>query len=265
MKRTDLMCEIADNFEYKAGVYTKKYSLYSYDVTDITADGSGSVTSGRYVTVHCGNKTGGGDDRELVAAVSELLSGLVRGHRVLVAGLGNIHITSDSLGAKALKHIPPTAHLSDTSEFSELGLREIYTIETGVMGQTGLESSEQLKMLCDGIKPQHIIAIDALACSSMERLCRTIQLTDAGIALGSGVGNSRRPLTRESIGVPVTAIGVPTVIDLKSLCSDDSPDFMVTPRSIDVEVNRYARIIGRAVAKTLLPTLTERETELLLF
>lgn len=259
MKRSDLMCEIADKNEYKELITSKKYTVFGCNVTDI-ASRTATPPKGRYITLECC-----GDDEKTTLAAAELLGQMIQGRKILVAGLGNVNITSDSLGAKTLRHIPPTAHLAEADDFEELGLREIYTVETGVMGQTGIESAFQLKLLCDGIKPDMAVVIDALACSSAERLCRTIQLTDSGIAPGSGVGNNRRELNRRTLGVPVTAIGVPTVIDLDNLCDSECGDFMVAPRNIDAEISRFSRIIGRAVRKALLPTLTDREAQLLIF
>lgn len=258
MKRTDLMCEIADKNEYKDIISSEKYSVFGCAVTDILSKAE-HPPKGRYITIECG-----GNDEQLTLAAAKLLKEMLCGGKFLVAGLGNSEITSDSLGANALRHIPPTAHLSSADDFRELGLNEIYTVETGVMGQTGLESAFQLKILCDGIKPDAVIAIDALACGSVERLCRTIQLTDTGISPGSGVGNNRKELSEYTLGVPVIAIGVPTVIDLDSLC-DGGGNLMVAPRNIDAEIKRFAQITGRAVRKALLPTLTDREAEMLLF
>ncbi|MCM1299271.1 MAG: GPR endopeptidase, partial [[Eubacterium] siraeum] len=152
-----------------------------------------------------------------------------------------------------------------TEEFRELGLRPVYVFEMGVMGQTGMESANCLSCLTEKILPAAVIVIDSLACSEPSRLCTTIQLTDSGIAPGSGVGGSRKPLNSDNMGAKVIAIGVPTVIDIDSLTdnSDNSP-MIVTPKNIDSLINKYSEIISAGVNSALNPSLSREETELLM-
>ena len=144
-----------------------------------------------------------------------------------------------------------------------------------VMGTTGVESGELIQSLCEKICPHCVIAVDALASRSLHRLCRTVQLTDTGITPGSGVGNHRMGLDRKSLGVPVIAIGVPTVVDAATLAADlmgveelpdlgEGRDLLVTPKDIDSQVGDLSKIIGYAIDLALQPGLTIEELELLL-
>lgn len=257
IKRTDLICEnaVLNDCSYSSRVHSGEMSGTRY--TDISVDEESTesigLAVGRYITVY----TDKGDVR---ACVSGLLKDMIPSGTALVAGLGNENICSDSLGTKALGFIPATAHLSECKDFSDLGMRKVCVVEAGVTGKTGIESSTRItsEAVCAGA--ELIIVIDSLACSEPERLCSVIQITDTGISPGSGVGNDRRALNKETAGVPVIAIGVPTVIDLD--CITDAPfakGFMVTPRNIDVSVHRLAGIIGRAVSTALNPNLTDDE------
>lgn len=172
----------------------------------------------------------------------------------LVVGLGNRAVTPDAIGPLALRQVLATRHLR--SALPELfgGFREVSTIPTGVLGDTGLESAEIVESLVRKTKPCCVLAIDALASARPERLCSSIQVTDAGIAPGSGVHNDRRALCRDSLGVPVLGIGVPTVCDLRSLI-DTEAEMIVTPGKIDAQVSDLARILGAAVNQALHPKI----------
>ncbi|MBO6302112.1 MAG: GPR endopeptidase [Ruminiclostridium sp.] len=257
MVRTDLVfeCGIMNDIAEENSVHNSE--MYGTYYTDIKADNAVSakygIKNGRYLTVF----TDKGDVKRCLAA---LLGELIPDGNVLVAGLGNENICSDSLGVKSLSYIPATAHLAEHSEFSELGLRRVCVTEAGVTGKTGIESSERIRCLAELAGAAAVIAIDSLACGDTERLCRTVQITDTGISPGSGVGNDRKALNEDTVGVPVIAIGVPTVIDLSSITgSEDKHGLMVTPRSIDIYTDRLARIIGGAVSSALIPALTEEE------
>ncbi|MCI8659279.1 MAG: GPR endopeptidase [Lachnospiraceae bacterium] len=143
--------------------------------------------------------------------------------KILVVGLGNPSVTPDALGPKAVSHLQVTRHLDQ--QYGEgfcrkRGLPVLSGIVPGVMAQTGMETAEILKGIIRETKPDLLIAIDALAARSIRRLCTTIQLTDTGIHPGSGVGNHRHSLTRESLGIPVLAVGVPTVVGAAAIVHD---------------------------------------------
>ncbi|NLC68407.1 MAG: GPR endopeptidase, partial [Clostridiaceae bacterium] len=140
---------------------------------------------------------------------------------VMVVGLGNWNVTSDSLGPKVVSKLMVTRHLVQyVPEEVEQGVRPVCAIAPGVLGITGMETGEIVRGIVDRIRPDCIIAIDALASRRLDRVNTTIQIADTGISPGSGVGNKRMDLSRETLGVPVIAIGVPTVVDAATIASD---------------------------------------------
>ena len=171
--------------------------------------------------------------------------------KILIAGLGNADVTADSLGPKVVNN------LYITRQF------ELSAIAPGVMAQTGIETSEILESLADRIKPDVVIVIDALAARSYSRLNKTIQISDTGIAPGSGVGNHRNEITQHTIGVPVLAIGVPTVISVPAIIHDffgekslenvsenideEFISMHVTPKNIDESMKRISYTISEGI------------------
>ena len=140
---------------------------------------------------------------------------------VLVVGLGNRFITADSLGPRVADKINATRHVRDTVKvFEDLGCSKVSVIQTGVLGQTGIESSELICSAAKSVSPDIIIAIDALAARSTSRLATTVQLTDTGISPGGGIGNRRLAINKESTGCPVISIGVPTIVGSSTLIYD---------------------------------------------
>ena len=136
---------------------------------------------------------------------------------ILVVGLGNIYVTPDSLGPKVINEIDVTRHLINyLPQYVEEGTRMVSAIAPGVLGTTGIETVEILKGVVDNIKPKLIIVIDALASRSIERISSTVQLSDTGIVPGAGVGNTRSEISQKTLGIPVIAIGIPTVVDIFS-------------------------------------------------
>jgi len=140
---------------------------------------------------------------------------------ILVVGLGNWNVTPDALGPRVIEHLLVTRHIKEyIPDQIDEGVRSVCAVAPGVLGITGIETSEIIRGIVDRVKPDLVIAIDALASRKMERVSTTIQLADTGINPGSGVGNNRRELSRESMGVPVVAVGVPTVVDAATMASD---------------------------------------------
>ena len=269
IKRTDLALELTEDKEEK-GVSVEETSISGAEVHTVTISRQGEKAigkaAGRYITIHCGDL----GKEQLASATAECLRTFLKGiagwERVMVVGLGNDSITPDSLGSATIKKIPATAHLTQMEEFHELGLRSVIVLETGVMAQTGIESTDQLYYITRYLLPSAIIAIDSLSCSEYDRLASTIQLTDTGIALGSGVSNRRKRITENTVGVPVIAIGVPTVIDLGNIVPDeDKRGLMVTPQDIDLTIRRFSDIISTAVNSVLNPSLSPDEINSLLF
>ncbi len=251
MKRSDLIYENGVINTKSKGINVHHFTMEGTKICEIIVEEQGEKLIGRgkgmYFTLFYGG--------DMKAALRAVLTRLIPKGKALVAGLGNKEICSDSLGAKALRYIPATAHLSVHEDFSALDMREVFVIETGVTGQTGIESKDRISYIARGAGADFIIAIDSLACAEADRLCRTIQVTDTGIAPGSGVGNNRSRIDSTSCGVPVIAIGVPTVIDMEA----QGETLMVTPRNIDSATADFGRIIGLAVSSALNPSLTEEE------
>lgn len=145
----------------------------------------------------------------------------------LVVGLGNWNVTPDALGPRTVENLVITKHLFDLQpESVSNGFRPVSAIAPGVMGLTGIETSDTIMGIIEKTKPDFVIAIDALASRSIERVNATIQVSDTGIHPGSGVGNKRKELSREVLGIPVIAIGVPTVVDAVTITSD-TIDFLL--------------------------------------
>jgi len=140
---------------------------------------------------------------------------------ILVVGLGNWQITADALGPKVVSSLLVTRHMFELMpEEIEQGVRPVCALSPGVLGLTGIETSEIIRGVVEKVKPKLVIAIDSLASRKLERVSTTIQIADTGITPGAGVGNARRGLSYETLGVPVIAIGVPTVVDAATMAND---------------------------------------------
>lgn len=258
MKRTDLACEFAAENTTKSGITIDNTRIGNMKISTVVIDADGeSLTKraqGRYITVEC-KKAG---RNELSYVLAEILRPLVPDGKVIVTGLGNEYITPDALGVKTAALVAATSHFSHTDEFAALSLRSVSVVQTGVAAQTGIESAQQMKFLSDGLKPAAVIVVDSLACSELTRLCATVQITDTGIAPGSGVENTRQELSSRTLGIPVIAIGVPTVIDLDNLV-ETQEKIMVTPRNIETVIAFFAEAISSALNTALNPNLSESE------
>lgn len=166
--------------------------------------------------------------------MSEELKKLINKHvgktdEILIVGLGNEYSTPDSLGPKVVREVDVTRHIFKyLPQFVEDGDREVSAIAPGVLGVTGIETQEILKGIVDNVKPKLIIAIDSLASKSIDRISSSVQLSDTGIIPGAGVGNKRRELSRDTLGVPVIGVGIPTVVELATLVSDGIDIFIKT-------------------------------------
>ena len=177
---------------------------------------------------------------------------------VLVVGVGNENITADSLGPKTNDYVLATRHiLPDLQKsFAADDLFNVATLTTGVLGETGIETAEIVKGIVRQISPDCVIAVDALAASSAERLGTTIQFSDSGISPGSGVGNHRDEISSTTVGVPVIAIGIPTVVSTGVISGDGSDTAFVTPREIDRITEQGAKLIGMGINVCLQKSLS---------
>ncbi len=208
----------------------------------------------------------GEDFERAVSAVSALIRRCLPRplpSSALVAALGNPDVTPDALGPLCAGHILVTRHLLEEPAFR--GFRPVALCRPGVLGTSGVESAFQVQTLCQTLRPGCVLAIDALAGVEPDALCRCVQVCDAGIAPGSGVGNDREALSPATLGVPVAALGVPTVIDAAALGAGGSfAGLFVTPRYIDSAVRQYARLLGYAINAALQEDLRVADMELLL-
>lgn len=182
----------------------------------------------------------------------------------LVACLGNRAITPDAVGPEVSDSLIVTRHLKQSLQQEFAALSSVAVLRTGVLGTTGIESAQSLKALCGLVQPDCVIAVDALASGELDRLCRNVQICDSGIAPGSGVGNDRAELNRESLGVPVIAVGVPTVIDAAAFCADESAaGLFVTPRNIDELVRSVSKLVAYGLNLALHPGLSIADVDML--
>ena len=158
---------------------------------------------------------------------------------ILVVGLGNESVTPDALGPKTINEIEVTRHfINYMPQYVKEGTRMVSAISPGVLGTTGIETVEILKGVVQNINPKLVIVIDALASRSIERISSTIQISDTGIVPGAGVGNTRKEISQETLGVPVIAIGIPTVVELATLVSEGI-DIFIERLQEKAESNEY--------------------------
>lgn len=183
--------------------------------------------------------------REISGKLMEVLEGCLPekedGQSILIIGLGNRNVTPDALGPLVVEHLDITRHL--VKEYGKYALggeadRLVSAVVPGVMGQTGMETVEIVRGIVEETEPDYVIAIDALAARSVRRLNRTIQIADTGIAPGSGVGNHRNAITEETVGVPVIAIGVPTVVDAATIVGDSIEEYVAKCRDEGMRENK---------------------------
>lgn len=201
---------------------------------------------GNYITIDVKNLKIAQDEEIEKAAetLSNELKKIVDLHvdsqgEVLVVGLGNIYVTPDSLGPKVINEIEVTRHIIKyLPQYVEEGTREISAVSPGVLGTTGIETVEILKGIVENIKPKLLIVIDALASRSIERISSTVQISDTGIVPGAGVGNTRNEISIKTLGIPVIAIGIPTVVETAVLVND-SLDLFIEKLQDEAKSNDY--------------------------
>lgn len=192
-------------------------------------------------------------EKELEKQLKELLRGKTAEH-MLVVGLGNREVTADAVGPLTIDSLLVTRHYFQEESMSEAvgrKYRKVSAFVPGVMAQTGMETMELIRGVVEEAKPDVVLVVDALAARSPKRLNTTIQLTDTGISPGAGVGNNRKELNEQSLGCPVIAIGVPTVLDAVSIAkeevAEDVKAFFVTPRNIDSSVQYVSELLAGGI------------------
>ncbi len=201
---------------------------------------------GNYITIDIKNLKLAQEDE--IQKASEVLSNELRNildlhiqkqDEIIVLGLGNIYVTPDALGPKVINEIDVTRHLINyLPEYVEEGTRSVSAIAPGVLGTTGIETVEILKGIVENTHPKLVIVIDALASRSIERISSTIQISDTGIIPGGGVGNARSEISEKTLGIPVIAIGIPTVVETAVLVND-SLDLFIGKLQEEAKSNDY--------------------------
>ena len=233
--RTDLADDRADIFKKQnnikdeiEGVETNIREDSNIKITEVNITNQNGAESlgkpiGSYITIDIKKlKTSTDEEIENYGdTLSKELKKLIDKHvqkqdEILVVGLGNIYVTPDSLGPKVINEVDVTRHiLKYMPEVLEEGTRAVSAISPGVLGTTGMETLEIVNGIVNNVKPKLIIVIDALASRSIDRISSSIQLADTGIVPGAGVGNTRKELSQSTLNIPVIAIGIPTVVDLR--------------------------------------------------
>lgn len=274
-KRTDLALEQREmHTSLPDGVDCEEFKKGDALITKITIkDEIGAATLkkpiGIYTTVEVPPFTDNFKNEELISAITESLKELIPSKgSALVVGLGNREITPDALGPKVASGILATRQITDEiRRISGIeGMRNVSVLAPGVLGQTGIEAFNLLHAVTGEIKPAFLIVIDALASRYLKRLGCTVQMSDSGIEPGAGVGNARREISRKTLGVPVIAVGVPTVVDAATLVSDltggsgeianpEGRQMIVTPREIDLLISRASALIADCINRALHPNI----------
>ncbi len=198
----------------------------------------------------------------------EIMSFLEGKKSILFVGLGNRDITPDRIGPDVADKIVATRHIDGRLKkiLGYENLRSVSVIAPGVLGQTGIETTEIVKACFKHVKPDLIIIVDALAARDFKRLGTTIQITDTGICPGSGVENKRKEISERILGVPILVVGIPTVVDMKKLNSEkeDESEFlmMVTPKNIDLIVKRAAKLISSSINNAIFNEMDKEDLEI---
>ena len=272
--RTDLALETRELLgTNKPGIKHNERMEGNIKITNIeilndSASQSLKKPKGKYVTIEFPTLTDNfqHSDKRIEIVSKEIASLIPNKGLVLVVGVGNTDITPDALGPKATSYILATRHIKgELARSTGLDkLRPVSAIFPGVLGQTGIETSEFITSIVNKLKPSCVIIIDALASKQAKHLGCTIQISNTGITPGSGVGNSRPQINKDTLNVPVISIGVPTVVDASTLAyslinEDKAPenlneiisphgsDMMVTPREIDLLIERASKLIGLSI------------------
>lgn len=294
-RRTDLAVEAHQLWQEGAGagtalsgVRTEERQRDGFPVSAVTIESpEGAQTLGKpegvYITIELDGllrREEGAFQRAVGAVAAELRPLLPPSGPALVMGLGSRSVTPDLVGPAAVDHLLVTRHLVEQIPEHFGHLRPVAAAAPGVLASTGMESSLIAQALAGELRPACVVAVDALASRSLDRLCRTVQLSDTGVIPGSGVGNHRRPLNRETLGAPVLTVGVPTVVDGATLALDlleragraapdrgelpEGAEFFVTPREVDQRVADMGKVLGYAVSLALNPSLTLDDLVMLL-
>jgi len=285
--RTDLAIDVVNNGFKKRITHDSGLVVSTINLDNASGKKIGKK-EGIYITIEFGDVTDTSNLENVTKIFAKELSrllksiGITKNMSGLVIGLGNKNSTPDALGPLTIKDILVTRHLLILSEM-EKGFRNISALSPGVMGETGIESIDIVLSLTKKIKPDFVIVVDALASSSIKRVNKTIQMTNTGIQPGSGIGNSRKEISKKTLGIPVISIGVPTVVSAFTIVKDtldylinsiekpklrnsikkiademgnvmittDEYNFIVTPKEEDYLIKRLSEILSLGINKSL--------------
>lgn len=270
--RTDLAIEMSGGEKEDIKGVEKEYNeqgdikITTVKITSVEGERATGKPMGEYITLEFPPIYKICDFSVLEKTVIGALERLLKGKRenILIAGLGNTEITPDAVGPLTARGILATRHIS--GQFAEdiglKGLKSVSVITPGVLGQTGIETAELIKGAISAVRPDVLIVIDALTAGSAERLFRTIQLCNTGISPGSGVKNSRQEISEKNLDIPVIAVGVPTVTDADTLAleltgkePEKESNMFVTPKDVDLLVDRISEILAQALNLFLQPEI----------
>lgn len=290
--RTDLAVELnrlhnPDSGLSGVSVREEKRGGFSLTTVDIGSEEASKVLCkpiGKYSTLELGAfiRREENSFEEAVAIFAEELKNLLaleENDSVMVVGLGNRAITPDAVGPASVDGVLATRHLRERSPEHFAHFREVCAFSAGVLGTTGIESADMIGAVCTQLRPACVIAVDALAALEVGRLCRTVQFADSGIVPGSGIGNGRAAINRETLGVPVIAVGAPTVVDAGTLVHSllqsagaEPPELkqhidsamIVTPKDIDKNIADISKIIAYGINLALHDGLSVADIDMLI-
>ncbi|MBQ1518089.1 MAG: GPR endopeptidase [Clostridia bacterium] len=286
--RTDLAAEAAELYGQNTdGVHQRTYFCGDMKISQITIDTQSAAErlgkmQGVYITCYFKALTDDftSSDERIFAIANEIKKLMPQTGTVLAAGIGNKNITPDSIGPKACEKILPTRHLKNSvsKSFGFDNLRSVCVLSPGVLGQTGAEIVELLRAVVKELDVCCIIAVDSLASNSLSRLGCTVQISDTGISPGAGIGLRRNAINKDTVGVPVIGIGVPTVADALTLSADilcrgndeqteevlnklrpEGRSMIVTPCDIDLLTDRASLLVGMAINAALQPEISAED------
>ena len=284
INRTDLAVE-RHALRGGEGVSVKKKELEGVEVCELCIETDEAQMrlekpKGRYITLSAPQLL---YDTEVYLRMCSLIAESIvrlagRGGSVLVAGLGNRDITPDALGPEVVSRVFVTNHIKAQLEYDFVQkLGRLSALAPGVLGTTGIETARIIRGVVKEQKPDYVIAVDAYAAKSLSRISTTVQISDTGMTPGGGVGNRRAGINRDTLGVPVIAVGVPTVVDAATLAADMLGDedeqhirerlgeraggLVVTPKDIDLVIDRGAKTVANGINLAAHPNLTIEEIE----
>lgn len=260
MFNTDMADERVD--EYKKvhnltevdGIKVQKNDYEDFSVVKVDVLNENGVKSidkeiGTYITYEI-NDVNYVDNTDIIceSLTNQIKAFIKDNDSVMVVGLGNIYITPDALGSRVIKNIEVTRHIMKLSKDLDLNsIREVSAFCPGVMGNTGIESTEIVDAVSKIVNPKTIIVIDSLITNSVQRVGNSIQLSNTGISPGSGITNANKKISKESIGANIISIGVPMVLDISGIINEKIDNYIVTPKDVDDTLFTMSEIISKSI------------------